>query len=218
MYAVTSAGQVVRFNGSTWNVVASISGSLWSVFGSSASDVYVSGEAGVVLRFNGTSWSAMNAPTSGTIAGIWAENASNVLAVGASAGGTSGLAFTSTGAGWNSMNTGTTRVLTSVWGLRATDLYATGEAGTILRYNGTSWSNMSTGSTDLLWAVTGPASGATGAFAVGYNSTVVAGTGSGSLIAAARAGAVVGSLNPAVGARTAKGPLKSGKERGKKGR
>lgn len=218
VYAVTSAGQVVRFNGSTWNVVASISGSLWSVFGSSASDVYVSGEAGVVLRFNGTSWSAMNAPTSGTIAGIWAENASNVLAVGASAGGTSGLAFTSTGAGWNSMNTGTTRVLTSVWGLRATDLYATGEAGTILRYNGTSWSSMSTGSTDLLWAVTGPASGATGAFAVGYNSTVVAGTGSGSLIAAARAGAVVGSLNPAVGARTAKGPLKSGKERGKKGR
>ncbi|WP_337172757.1 Ig-like domain-containing protein [Gemmatimonas aurantiaca] len=212
VFAVTSTGQVLRYNGSGWSVVATASGALWSVFGSSASDVYVSGENGVVMRFNGTSWSSMNTPASGTIAGIWAGSASNLVAVGASSAGTTGLAYSSSGSSWSSVSTGTSRVLTSVWGQSAGDLYVTGEAGTILRFNGTSWSSMSSGTTDLLWAVTGSPSGTGGAFAVGYNSTLVTGTGSGSLLAAARSQGTI-SLEPAPGARTARGALPTGKQR-----
>lgn len=217
VYAVTSAGQVVRYNGSSWSVVTSTSRPLWSVFGSSSSDVYASGEGGVVLRFNGTSWSTVSAPTSGTLAGIWAGSATNIVAVGANSGSASGITFSSTGSAWSSVSTGSSRVLTSVWGPNGSDLYVTGESGTILRYNGSSWSTMSSGSSDLLWAVTGPASGSTGAFAVGYNSTVVSSTGSGSLMAAVRgADSRVSSLNPGAGARTHKGPLPSGKERSRR--
>ena len=215
VFAVTSTGQVLRYNGSGWGVVATASGALWSVFGSSASDVYVSGENGVVMRFNGTSWSSMNTPASGTIAGIWAGSASNLVAVGASAAGTTGLAYSSSGSSWSSVSTGTSRVLTSVWGPSASDLYVTGEAGTILRFNGTSWSSMSSGTTDLLWAVTGPPSGTGGAFAVGYNSTLVTGSGSGSLLAAVRDPGTI-SLEAARGARTARERCRQG-SRGRRG-
>ena len=68
-------------------------------------------------------------------------------------------------------------MLTSVWGTGVADLYATGEQGTLLRFDGTSWSTMSSGTTDLLWSVTGSPSGSGGAFAVGYNSTIITGTG-----------------------------------------
>lgn len=221
VYAVTSTGQVLRYNGSAWSVVTSTASALWSVFGTSATDVHVSGEQGVVMRFNGTTWSSTNTPVSGTIAGVWAGSAgSNVVAVGANPDGTTGLAYRASSGGWIAMSPGTSAVLTSVWGPNDNDLYATGGAGTILRYNGTSWSSMSSGTSELLWAVTGPSSGAGGVFAVGYNSTLSTGLGTGgsALLAAVRTQRVR-SLEPARGARTARGALPTGKLRqARKGR
>ena len=216
VYAVTSNGEVLRFNGSAWSSVTTSSNPLWSVFGSSASDVYVSGENGTAMRFNGTTWSAMNASTSGTLAGVWASSPTNILGVGSASSGSTGIAFRNTGSGWSAIAMPTSVMLTSVWGAGANDVYATGDAGLIVRFNGTSWSTMSSGTNDLLWAVSGAPTGTGGAFAVGYNSTVAAGTSSsGMVVSGFRALKTAGTMNldPRAGAKVVRGGLPSGKDR-----
>ena len=72
----------------------------------------------------------------------------------------------------------------------------------MLRFNGTSWQAMSTGTTDLLWSMSGSPTGSGGAFAVGYNSTLVTGTGSALLVASAmRTGAPRTNLEPSAAAQ-----------------
>ena len=112
-------------------------------------------------------------------------------------------------------------MLTSVWGTSASDLYVTGDQGTLLRYNGTAWSTLATGTTEGLTSVTGAPSGLGGAFAVGYNSTVVAGSnGSAFTTGMARALRVRRGidLDPAAGVRAVRGPLPSGTQRSARGR
>ena len=93
-------------------------------------------------------------------------------------------------------------MLTSVWGPTASDVYITGEQGAMLRFNGTSWQVMSTGTSDLLWSLSGSPTGSGGAFAVGYNSTLVTGTGSGPFVASAmRGGPSRTNLEPSPAAR-----------------
>jgi hypothetical protein len=107
-------------------------------------------------------------------------------------------------------------MLTSVWGTGANDVYATGDAGLIVRFNGSTWSTMSSGTADLLWAVSGAPTGTGGAFAVGYNSTVAAGTSSsGMVVSGLRALRTVGTmdLDPRSDAKRVRGALPSGKDR-----
>jgi hypothetical protein len=99
-----------------------------------------------------------------------------VLTVGTDPTQTSGVAARFNGSAWQTLNVGTSRILTSVWGPSAADVYVTGELGTLLRFDGTSWQVQNTGTSELLWAVSGAPSGVGGAFAVGYNSTIVTGT------------------------------------------
>ena len=220
VFAVTAAGEVVRFNGSSWSVVANSANALWGIHGSSPTAIVATGENGAALRFNGSVWSTITASTTGTLAGVWA-NGAGATAVGSSATGTGGIAFSYSGTSWTSISTGSSRVLTSIWGPTATDLYATGELGTLLRFNGSSWSTMATGTTDLLWSVTGSPDGIGGAFAVGYNSTVVAGSNgspfSTAMVRAMNVGRGI-DLDPSAGARTVRGPMPSGKARKSRGK
>ncbi len=215
VYAVTSAGEIVRFNGSAWSTVTTAGSALWAIHGTSANDVIATGEIGTALRFTGSSWRNVAVSTSGTLAGVWSSG-TGATSVGESSSGTGGIAFGFNGSTWSSVNTGSSRVLTSVWGTGVSDLYATGEQGTLLRFDGTNWSAMSSGTTDLLWSVTGSPSGAGGAFAVGYNSTIATGasasgfTASMSVTGRTASGA---DLNPAVGARLVRGALPTGAAR-----
>ncbi len=216
IFASMSTGEVLRFNGSSWSSVTTQSNALWSVSGSAANDVYATGENGTVLRFNGTSWTTMNVSTAGTIAGLWSAGASNLLAVGAAASGTGGLAFRNTGAGWTSLSLPTNTFLTSVWGANPNDVYATGDNGTILRWNGTSWTSMASGTTEQLWAVSGAPAGNGGGFAVGFNSTLVAATTSGGMVVSGYRALVASrnvDLDPPAGAKLVRGPLPEGKAR-----
>ncbi len=186
VFAVTAAGQVLRFNGTSWSISTSVNEALWSVYGVSANEVYATGEQGRAMRFNGTGWTTLPSASSGILAGVWSAGSNNIMTVGADASGASGIALRYDGASWAAQPTGTSRVLTSAWGPTANDVYATGELGTMLRYNGTSWTLMTTGTTDLLWSVTGSPTGVGGAFAVGYNSTIVTGTTASGMFASAR--------------------------------
>ena len=220
VFAVTAAGEVVRFNGTSWAVATTSGSALWAIHGSSPTDIVATGENGSAVRFNGTGWSAISVNTTGTLAGVWSSG-TGATSVGAAASGSSGVAFSYGGTSWSAFSTGSSRVLTSVWGPSASDLYATGEQGTLLRYNGSSWSALTTGTTDLLWSVTGAPSGIGGAFAVGYNSTVVAGSnGSTFTTAMVRAMSVAKGidLDPSAGARKVRGPVPSGKARKSRGK
>lgn len=211
VWAVTSAGEVLRYNGVTWQLAANAPQPLWTIFGVSPTQVIVAGENGLVQRFNGTSWTTLTAPATGTQAGVWMTSASDIYAVGANGAGTVGTAFNYNGTAWNSLQVGSTRILTSIWGPSLFDLYATGDQGTLLRYNGNTWTAVNTGTTDLLWSISSAPSAVGGAFAVGYNSTVLAGSGGSAL----RAGPAVvgGSLEPRAGTRTVRGALPTGAAR-----
>jgi uncharacterized protein YjdB len=211
VWAVTSAGEVLRYNGVGWQLVANAPQPLWTIYGVSPTQVIVAGENGLVQRFNGTSWTTLPTPSTGTQAGVWMTSASDVYAVGANGAGTVGTAFNYNGSAWNSLQVGSSRILTNIWGPSVFDLYATGDLGTLLRYNGNTWTAVNTGTTDLLWSISAAPSAIGGAFAVGYNSTVLAGTGGSAL----RAGPALvgGTLDPRAGTRAVRGALPSGKAR-----
>lgn len=218
VYATTKAGEILRFNGSVWTVLSTAAAPLWAVYGASATDVYAAGENGSVLRLNGAVLTTLPSPSTGTLAGIWLTGATNVFTAGANAAGTAGIAHRYNGTAWTSLQPGATPALTALWGPSEFDLYATGDNGTILRYNGNTWASMATGTTDLLWSVSG-APNASGGFAVGINSTIVAASGSTAFRAAMRMGAdarVPGSLEPSATARVRRGPQPHGIARKRK--
>lgn len=217
VYAVSSAGQILRYNGTAWSIASSTSSALWSVYGTSSSNVWASGADGRVLRFDGSAWTATNTPTAGTIASVFALDSNNVWAVGADVSGMSGLAYSRTGNNWTNINVGSGKVLTSIWGPTEYDIYAVGDNGTIQRFNGSTWSSMNSGTTELLWAVSGSpnGSGVGGAFAVGYNGSLVSGSSNSAVIGAMQRVATPGgySLNPAPGAKRTTQPLPTGNAR-----
>ena len=61
--------------------------------------------------------------------------------------------------------------LTDVWGSGPADVFAVGDAGTIVHYDGESWSSMESGTEESLFAVWG--SGPADVFAVGWAGTIV---------------------------------------------
>ena len=200
VYAATAEGLVFRYDGSSWSTVLTGSTALWSVFGTSATDVFVAGSDGRVMRLVGNVWSNMSPSSSGTISGIWGASTSSLFAVGFDGSGTNSIGYRNDGNSWQSQSLPSSRILTSVWGPTSTDVYATGEIGTLLRFNGSAWQSMESGTSELLWSVTGSPTGAGGAFAVGFNSTLVTGSSSGASFAglsSSRAvGRVAGSLEP----------------------
>ena len=79
---------------------------------------------------------ALSPASSGILAGLWSGGSSSIFTVGVDGAGGSGIAYRFDGSSWQSQAMGTSRVLTSVWGPNDSDLYATGESGTMLRFDG----------------------------------------------------------------------------------
>ena len=205
VFAATDVGELLRYNGTTWAVQATAPGSatLLALHGVSASEVYATGTGGLVMRYNGTNWSTFTGPDAvSTLFGVWMTGSNSIVSVGANQAGTTGFAFNYNGTAWAPMSLGSPKALTSVWGPSIFDLYVTGDQGTMMRYNGSAWQTITTGTTDLLWAVTGAPDASGGAFAVGINSTIVAGSGGSAVMAgfARLAAPSRGSLEPSAAA------------------
>jgi hypothetical protein len=132
------------------------------------------------------------------------------------------VAYLREGGRWSTLATGTSSVLTSIWGPGQADLYITGDAGTVLRYNGTSWTPMASGTGDLLWSVHGVPGVAGSGMAVGYNSTVVRGVAGSAMRWPAADGATPdgrpagGTLEPGPGAWLVRRPLPTGTARARR--
>ena len=149
---------------------------LWSVWGSSATDVFAVGQNGVILHYDGTSWRAESSGTTNALVGVWGTSANDVFAVGYSnfiPPGLGEVILHYDGTSWTPqlVYSGTLPYrLSAVWGSSPTDVYAVGTNGQFLHYDGLSWTPGSTGSSVSLSAIWGTSS--KDIFAVGGNSIV----------------------------------------------
>ena len=151
---------------------------LYSVRGSSASNVYMGSNNGWFLRFNGTEWTAFDPdpPTGSTrISGIWPFDSTKIYCIIAV---NYGRIFYYDGTKWEQVYIGgENTLLYSIWGNTPSDIYVAGSAGLILQFNGTSWLGVSSSTTQKLYSVFG--SSASNIFAVGVQGTIVHNKGAG---------------------------------------
>jgi len=112
---------------------------LYSVWGSSCSNVFAVGDNGTILRYNGRTWTSMTSGTSMGLQGIWGSSATNVFAV-----GWSGTILHFDGTSWSSMTSGTPYDLYGVWGNAPNSVFAVGGMQTIRYWNGSTWTGMTT--------------------------------------------------------------------------
>lgn len=102
VWAVGSAGQVVRFDGITWNTVPSgTSIGLRAVWGAAADDVWMIGEGGLVLHWDGEALEKLQLDTTQTLTAIWGRSADDITVV-----GSRGVAFQWDGAAWSKLSLG----------------------------------------------------------------------------------------------------------------
>jgi hypothetical protein len=85
LYATTSTGRVMRYNGTVWSFVTGVQapGALHAVWGSGTTNVYAVGDGGLVFRYNGSTWQRVRLPTRVPLYAVWGSSATTVYAAGA---------------------------------------------------------------------------------------------------------------------------------------
>jgi hypothetical protein len=138
-WAVGDGSSVIRYDGTGWFVVGSLTGTAGGVADSyngvwgTGSDVWAVGDAS--LLHCKASGSCVNEPTGGTGAlhSVWGVSSTNVFAVGAG-----GRIVRFNGTAWAAMTSPTNRTLRRVSGSGANNVWAVGDS-TVLRFDGTQW-------------------------------------------------------------------------------
>jgi hypothetical protein len=162
-------------DGWCWSTPSPQGNDLYSVWGSSATDVWAVGEAGSIVHWDGTAWTEIPSGVHGVLRGVWASGTSDAWAVGENAtilrwNGTAwarAAGVPATGYHWR-----------AVWGTNASDLWIAGDdtsvptqngyGGAMLHWNGSAWTMYTaaqsfgaiwgTGSNDV-WGLGGDADG-----------------------------------------------------------
>ena len=139
IHAVGSAGNIAHYDGVSWR--AHWEGGkwhFWDVWGTSHSDVFVSGwtwekpNEGVVLRYDGERFNNISPPGAGRLEGLWGAGPSSVFTI-----DNNGSVFRYDGKAWKKYPNLASSA-TAIWGFRATDVYAVGY-DVVLRFDGSSW-------------------------------------------------------------------------------
>ncbi len=163
----------------TWSVTpSSTTENLWSVWGSSATDVYAVGVKGTVLHFNGRRPAAVGAPW-------WKAKSLNTLEELTGVGGSSLYDVTVIGGGgslhhydglsWTKLTSSNSAALWGLWNHGAGAIFAVGAGGTVLRddrsQTPSSYKALSSGTSQTIRAVWGSSS--TNLVAVGDGGTIL---------------------------------------------
>jgi photosystem II stability/assembly factor-like uncharacterized protein len=136
---------------------SNVSGTIWSIWGTSTSNLYLATSMGEIARStNGTTWTPLTSGTTQTLYTLWGSSASDVYAV-----GTMGTVLRSTdGTSWTPKTSGTTETLYWVWGTSVSNVFVVGKNGTIRRTtnNGTSFTPQTSplGATEHVYSLWGP--------------------------------------------------------------
>jgi hypothetical protein len=153
--------------GKAWGAMTSgTKNELSAIWGSSSSDIFVSGVSGTLLHYDGRAWGAMTSGTTNILTSLWGQSSSDVFAV-----GLNGTVLHYSGKAWGIMTSGTTDDLWQIWGQSSSDVFVAGSNGTILHYDGKGWAVMTSGTKYHLAGVWGSSS--YDVFAVGNNGTVL---------------------------------------------
>jgi len=166
-------------NDTAWTVLMSDDNdTLWDIWGSSTSDVYVVGAnlvGTLILHSTGGDagvWTSeptgVPTPTDVQLTGVWGSSAGDVYVVGC--GDTNGVILHSSGDGtWTTESDASTPQVTLVWGSGSTDVYAVGGSN-VLHSTGTGvWAPESVATTGSLNAIWGSSAG--DVYAVGFDGT-----------------------------------------------
>jgi hypothetical protein len=121
---------------------------LYSIWGSSASDVWVGGPHNTLLHFDGTSWTPTTVSGVGDIAGLWGAASDDVWAW------NTGWTGHYNGSTWSWSYLGAGSKLAAISGSSANDVWRVSANGLIEHWNGSSWSQAATGKGFLneVWA------------------------------------------------------------------
>jgi hypothetical protein len=185
VYFAGQYGILLRFDGTSFSQMSLPSGvtvdQIWSLWGSSASDIYAVGESyetgGKIFRCDGSSWSDVTPGTLGFgLRGVWGAGASAVFAVGNRYWNSNTYTWDNSilffnGGSWTETHLGASVDLNAVWGSSASDVFAVGSDGAVWHFNGISWSSQTSPTGNTLYAVWGTSG--TNVYAVGYNGTVI---------------------------------------------
>jgi hypothetical protein len=80
---------MLHYDGMSWSTVTIGTRSiLWSIWGSSATDVWAVGDNGTILHYNGTNWTNASSATLEVLNRVWGSSSSDVWAVGGYTTGT----------------------------------------------------------------------------------------------------------------------------------
>ena len=105
---------------------------LYSVWGSSATDIFAVGECGTIIHYDGTNWTVMYSTTYNNLCGIWGYSSGELYAVGW------GTILRYTDRKWSEIYSIPGKIVNVVWGSTPDNIYAAGDV--IWYYNGISWS------------------------------------------------------------------------------
>ena len=158
---------ILRFSGTNWTngwMGAGMPGDLYAVHGTSATDVWATGEK--TQHWDGMTWTTVDVGTTDYFLSAFAVNPTDVWIA-----GTGGIARHFTGGVWVNFPTGTGKSIYGLWARATNDVWAVGEAGTIVHYNGQAWENASSGTMNNLRSIWGFANGEM--FVVGERGTVL---------------------------------------------
>lgn len=116
-----------KWTGTAWQQYSLPFTAPTSIWGASASDIWVGGKDGKIARFNGTSAVLHPAFTASSITGIWGTRADSVLAA------VNNTAFRFDGTSWSQLSSPSSRYVRALWGAGG-KVYLAGDNGLLLSY------------------------------------------------------------------------------------
>ena len=95
---------------------------LYGIWGTSSSDIFVAGKDGTILRYDGSSWSQMTSSSEVYLYDIWGSSSNDVFAV-----GEKGIVLHYDGTSWSQITGSLSDYsLYGVWGSSANDVFVVG--------------------------------------------------------------------------------------------
>lgn len=129
-YQQYNHSNIMHYDGSEWACIETgVNADLYSLWGSSATDVFAVGRSGTVLHYDGASWNRMSSPSGNHLYAVWGTSPENVFAAGAH-----GTIMHYNGSVWSLMQSPAPNKISSLWGASSNRIYAAGDNGTILLY------------------------------------------------------------------------------------
>jgi len=142
---VTAGSQVYHWDGSAWVSQLTAAGTMYSLWGTSAVDVWAVGASGLIYRYNGTNWTQQFSPTGNLIRSVWGTDFNDVYVVTEDT-----TAYQWDGNVWTPVLPGKSTVTfhsfpdyESIWGTASAEIFvASGSVfdhGFVRRFNGSTW-------------------------------------------------------------------------------